>query len=485
MYLKAMRSYLLLSCFLLIFTANARGADTVLISKPYIDTVLCQGGTWNVSYTVNTAFDIGNTFTVQISDGTGSFATATNIGTKTATTSGTISCTLPVSAAGPGYHIRIVASSPAFTSPDDGKDINVITSLNTPTINTNSPICKGTTLSLGISDSTPGLKFSWTGPGSFTSSLKNPTISSATTAATGMYYVTVSHTGCTSVSDSLSIYINAPTTPSITISADPGDTICSGMDISFISSITYGGADPTYQWIDNSSEVIGATGDIWGSHYLTDGDVIYCILKSDATCVTKTIDTSNKIVVTILPSVSPSVNITADPGTSISPGETITFTASVANPGTLISYQWQKNDTNIAGANSATYKTSLLKDGDEITVFVTTNTVCAPTDTALSNGLTMTISTSVPSINNNNNIALYPNPNNGSFIIKGSGFNNGEINFQVLNVIGQVVYSDALVMQNGTLNKQIELPQNIANGLYLMRIENGNETNTIHFAVQR
>jgi len=300
-----------------------------------------------------------------------------------------------------------------------------------------------------------------------------------------MYYVTVSHAGCTSVSDSLSIYVNAPTTPSITISAAPGDTICSGMDISFISSITYGGPDPTYQWVDEPYKVIGATGDVWGSHYLTDGDVIYCILKSDATCVTKTIDTSNKIVVTILPSVSPSVNITANPGTNVSPGETITFTASVAHPGTLINYQWQKNDTSIAGANSATYTTSSLKDGDVITVFVTTNTVCAPTDTALSNALTMEVSTSVATIDNNNNIALYPNPNNGSFVIKGSGFSNGEVNFQVLNVVGQVIYTNAIMTQNGTINKQIDMPQNIVNGLYLLHITNGNETSTIHFAVQK
>lgn len=64
--------------------------------------------------------------------------------------------------------------------------------LNTTTINSNTPTCIGTTLSL---TATGGTNYSWTGPNGFTSNLQNPTITNATALNTGQYACTITGTG--------------------------------------------------------------------------------------------------------------------------------------------------------------------------------------------------------------------------------------------------------------------------------------------------
>ena len=98
------------------------------ISQPFTDTLLCGGSAFNLNYSVyNTSlFHTGNTFTAQLSDATGSFASPVTIGIATSTSSGSIACTIPAGIlAGSGYRVRIVSSNPVFTIPDDQKNIKI------------------------------------------------------------------------------------------------------------------------------------------------------------------------------------------------------------------------------------------------------------------------------------------------------------------------------------------------------------------------
>ena len=74
----------------------------------YIDTSLCNRETLAVPYKLNypQLFTPTNTFTVQLSDNTGSFNTPVNIGSTTGNTSGTISCAIPAIIT-PGNKYRI------------------------------------------------------------------------------------------------------------------------------------------------------------------------------------------------------------------------------------------------------------------------------------------------------------------------------------------------------------------------------------------
>lgn len=83
----------------------------------------------------------------------------------------------------------------------------------TPVAGNNGPICAGLTLNLSA-ETIPGAMYSWTGPNGFTSTVQNPSISNATTAASGAYYVAATVSGCTS----------APTSTVATVTPSLGPT---------------------------------------------------------------------------------------------------------------------------------------------------------------------------------------------------------------------------------------------------------------------
>lgn len=101
-----------------------------------------------------------------------------------------------------------------ITNPDgqNATGVNILTINTAPTgltASNNGPICAGGTLQLSAS-TIAGATYSWSGPNGFASTLQNPTIPGATTAATGTYSVTASAGGCSST----------PTTSSATVIAN-------------------------------------------------------------------------------------------------------------------------------------------------------------------------------------------------------------------------------------------------------------------------
>jgi hypothetical protein len=94
--------------------------------------------------------------------------------------------------------------------------------------------------------------------------------------------------------------------------------------------------------------------------------------------------------------ITPSVSITST-ATSICSGTSVTFTATPVNGGTP-TYQWKVNGNN-AGTNSATFTTTTLTNGAVVTCDMTSSLACANPTTVTSNGITVTVNTTVtPSI---------------------------------------------------------------------------------------
>jgi hypothetical protein len=85
----------------------------------------CPGSFVSVPFTA-AGFNAGNVFTAQLSNASGSFASAVSIGSLPATGSGSISTQIPVgTGSGSSYRIRVVASSPSLTSADNGQNLVV------------------------------------------------------------------------------------------------------------------------------------------------------------------------------------------------------------------------------------------------------------------------------------------------------------------------------------------------------------------------
>lgn len=97
-------------------TINAIGLN----APTGIGATYCANATFNITNVLSSAcnFVTGNTFTAQLSDATGSFASPTNISSAiSATAGGTISVTLPANATtSSNYRIQVVSTNPVRTS---------------------------------------------------------------------------------------------------------------------------------------------------------------------------------------------------------------------------------------------------------------------------------------------------------------------------------------------------------------------------------
>jgi PKD repeat protein len=80
---------------------------------------------------------------------------------------------------------------------------------------------------------------------------------------------------------------------------------------------------------------------------------------------------------------------------------------------------------------------------------------------------------------------LYPNPNNGEFKLAISNVENtGNINIEVTNILGEVVYQTTASVSNGGIVKDINL-QNAPNGTYFVRVITANKVYNTKTVINR
>ncbi|MFM9004576.1 MAG: hypothetical protein ACKOSR_03615, partial [Flavobacteriales bacterium] len=198
-----------------------------------------------------------------------------------------------------------------------------------------------------------------------------------------------------SMTGSAVVVSNPVVTPAITISASPSTQICTGTSVTFTAVPQFGGTASAYQWKLNGANV-GSNTETYTNAGLTNGDIVTCVLTSNAECASPATATSNAITMTVNAFVTPSVSITSSGGTTICGNAENTFTASPVNGGLQPSYQWQLNGVNV-GSNQSTYSNSALNNGDQVRCILTSDYQCLTTATANSNVITLTV-TAAPQI---------------------------------------------------------------------------------------
>jgi hypothetical protein len=203
--------------------------------------------------------------------------------------------------------------------------------------------------------------------------------------------VLTSNVACASktkdTSNTITMTVNAAVTPSVSITAS-ATTICAGATVNFTATPVNGGTSPSYQWKVNGSNS-GSNTPTFSSTSLVNGDVVSCVLTSNAACATPASIGSNNITIVVSPAVTPAVSINPST-TNTCTGQLVTFTAVPANGGSTPAYQWKLNGSNV-GTNSATYSSSTLNNGDVITVVMTSSASCPTVPTATATPVTMTV----------------------------------------------------------------------------------------------
>lgn len=259
---------------------------------------------------------------------------------------------------------------------------------------------------------------------------------------------------CNSLDDNCNGLIDDAITETISISAGGPITFCQGGNV--LLTATYSGA--TVQWKKNGVNIPGAT----SPTYLVTTKATYTC-ETTSPCET---ELSTGIFVNVLK--NPPASITAGGATTFCAGGSVILTA---NAGGGLSYQWYKGASLIAGATSINY-----------TATIAGNYKCRVTKTATgcfknSN----VISVSVPCkegemLNDENEFTIYPNPNDGTFTIEANvmtqDFASQELStIEIYNNLGQLVYTQDIISNDGIINELIEL-DNVIPGIYLIKLAN-------------
>ncbi|MCB0696071.1 MAG: T9SS type A sorting domain-containing protein, partial [Chitinophagaceae bacterium] len=346
-----------------------------------------------------------------------------------------------------------------------------------PTASYNSPVCAGETLQLSASNIS-NASYSWTGP-NLMSSQQNPAISNIQASAAGQYSVTAQVNGCTSAQGSVQVVVNA--VPFVVILAAPGDTICDGSVAAFTALPNNHGGTPQYQWYVNGMST-GSSGITYSTVTLNDADVVTCKMTEYTKCHSQYVDESNDIKMTVMPWLTPSVSITANPNKVLDQGEFVNFTAVSQNGGLAQAYQWKLNGKDITGAKAATWGASTLHDNDVVTVEMFSSYRCPKPQSALSNSILVRVYNGVNDVNYISDLVLYPNPNNGMFTINGNVSVSSAASLQVLNMMGERIYEATVQPQAGIIHHKVDSGA-IPTGIYLMRVNVDGHVEMFRFSV--
>ena len=208
-----------------------------------------------------------------------------------------------------------------------------------------------------------------------------------TVAGTYTVLATDNTTGC--ISDMLGsafVIITPTVTPTVSIIATPGETVCPGTTVTLNPLPFYGGPSPSYVWSVNG--VVVSVGNSY-TYIPANGDIVSVKMTSDSACASP-LTATGKIIMNVIPDAAPLVSIAIDPGDTTCQYATATFTATPTFGGTTPIYIWYLNGVVAGGPGPifSYYPTT----GDVVYCKMVSNYQCRTSDTGFSNVAVMTVS---------------------------------------------------------------------------------------------
>ena len=285
------------------------------------------------------------------------------------------------------------------------------------------------------------------------------------------------------VSTSVAITIASPVTASVSITSIHADTVCTGDTVQFAAVPVNGGTDPTYMWTENGINVATGPYYIYAPH---DGDTLTVTMTSNYPCVVTPVVVSNLFIIHQVAPTANSLSVFVSQS-SITQGSVDTFTAVASGAGSSPAFQWYINGNPVAGATSAIYTTDSLQPGQIVNCKETSSYACSEPAYVMSGGISVYVTSFVKQQTlKPNSFTLVPNPNNGDFTVNGIINTPGDdkVTIAVTDVLGQTIYKQALLVQNGSMSEHISLARTIARGMYLVTVTTGRDHVVFHLSVE-
>lgn len=258
------------------------------------------------------------------------------------------------------------------------------------------------------------------------------------------------------------------------------DTTKGMVNVSSTSTGTYSGTQ--YSWRIDSSGIV-ATGSSTNLHFTSNGSyTVWLIIQNtgSAYCIDSTAETVNVSNVDSLHASFTSSNIYDSLGQYL-----YVFTSTSTGTNGVTMYKWDAGDTTGAdsGIGLSTYQHYYMNPGTHIVTLSIWFTQYPSMPHHGSTGVyerydfstySMPVDVGVtgiaPVATAEENVKLYPNPNNGTFKLTINGMENSRnAELQVTNILGEVVYQSTAQITNGMIQQDINL-QNINTGTYFVRI---------------
>ncbi|MGQ0827308.1 MAG: gliding motility-associated C-terminal domain-containing protein [Bacteroidota bacterium] len=395
------KSLLFLSAFLL-FSVIIKAQS--ISTDPISGSPFCACSNTSVSFTSIGLFNPGNIFTVQLSDATGNFATPVIIGALVSVENkDTIACTLPCSASsGTGYRIRVISSDTSLIGTNNGTDLTINASvISSVDIYADSIVCPGDPVLFTVKSIINGgtqPTYQWKVNGVNVGTDTSEYLADSLNNGDKVWVVITADTLCPRPaflsSDTIVMVVQDPI-PALVFIFTHDTIVCAGDPVGFMAIPIGGGATPSFQWVLNGTNV-GTNSPFYIADSLQQNDEVYVIMTSSSSCAMPIPATSNKLTIDVVTSITPTVSISAS-ATTICSGDLVTFSTSPTGGGLGASYQWKVNGVNV-GIDSSEFTSYTLKNGDVVSVLMTSSMSCASPITATSNSITMNVTTSVTAL---------------------------------------------------------------------------------------
>ncbi len=204
--------------------------------------------------------------------------------------------------------------------------------------------------------------------------------------------------GCGTTTATQVVGVFPVVTPGLSISANPGLSVCNGYSVTYTATGINGGTSPLYQWYVNGTYAgLGA----FFTYTPSNGDVISCTLTTSAPCATAATATAS-VTMLVTSLLTPGVVVANGTlGDTVCAGTSVNYYANITNGGSTPTYQWFLNGTPTVTTPTYNYTPS---GGDVIGVRITSSFTCASPTTAYDTMVMVVDASETPDIN----ITAYP-----------------------------------------------------------------------------